>query len=100
SAWTPSERGLRGGCVRDTSLYRPYLERLLQPDGAGLALVAEMDGQVLGEAEAWLGDEPPPYGRNLNLSVFYTLRGHSGRGLGTALMRAFEAQAAAERCDT
>ena len=97
---TPYERWLNGGWWMDPDLYRPYLERLLRPDGAGLALVAEMDGQVLAEAEAWLGDEPPPYGRNLNLSVFYTLRGHSGRGLGTALMRAFEAHAAAERCDT
>jgi GNAT superfamily N-acetyltransferase len=97
---TPYERWLNGGWWMDPDLYRPYLERLLRPDGAGLALVAEVDGLVLAEAEAWLGDEPPPYGRNLNLSVIYTLRGHARRGLGTALMRALEARAAAEACDT
>ncbi|MEO6626899.1 MAG: GNAT family N-acetyltransferase [Burkholderiaceae bacterium] len=97
---TPYERWLNGGWWMDPDLYRPYLERLLRPDGAGLALVAEADGQVLAEAEAWLGDEPPPYGRNLNLSVIYTHRGHAGQGLGSALMRALEARAAAEQCDT
>src|SRR5205085_729254 len=97
---TPYERWLNGGWWMDPDLYRPYLERLLRPDGAGVALVAEMDGQVLAEAEAWLGEEPPPYGRNLNLSVLYTLRGHARHGLGTALMRALEARAAAEACDT
>jgi predicted N-acetyltransferase YhbS len=97
---TPYERWLNGGWWMDPDLYRPYLERLLRPDGAGLALVAEMDGQVLAEAEAWLGDEPPPYGRNLNLSVFYTQRGYAGQGLGSALMRAFEAHAAAHDWDT
>ncbi|MEP7357256.1 MAG: GNAT family N-acetyltransferase [Anaerolineales bacterium] len=97
---TPYERWLNGGWWMDPDLYRPYLERLLRPDGAGLALVAELDGQVLAETEAWLGDEPPPYGRNLNVSVMYTLRGQAGHGLGTALMRALEARAAAEGCDT
>ena len=97
---TPYERWLNGGWWMDPGLYRPYLERLLRPDGAGMALVAELDGQVLAEAEAWLGNEPPPYGRNLNLSVIYTLRGNARRGLGTALMRALEARAAAEACDT
>ena len=83
---TPYERWLNGGWWMDPDLYRPYLERLLRPDGAGVALVAEMDGQVLAEAEAWLGEEPPPYGRNLNLSVLYTLH-HARRVMHTNRVR-------------
>jgi GNAT superfamily N-acetyltransferase len=44
--------------------------------------------------------EPPPYGRNLNISVLYALRGHTGQGLGSALMQALEAHARGLGCDT
>jgi len=96
----PYQRWLNGGPWMDEASYGPYLARLLAPDGAGLALVAEAEGQVRAVAEAWLGDEPAPFGRNLNLSVIYTLRGQAGRGLGSALMRAIEARAAAAGCET
>jgi len=96
----PYQRWLNGGPWMDESTYAPYLRRLLSPDKAGVALVAENDGQVRAVAEAWLGVEPAPFGRNLNLSVIYTLRGHAGRGLGSALMVALEAQALAAGCET
>jgi GNAT superfamily N-acetyltransferase len=103
----------------DVGTYTPYLARLLAPDEAGGAWVSGEGSAIAGEggdasdiaavagewqvravAEAWLGDEPQPYGRNLNLSVLYTLRGQAGRGLGSALMRAVEAYAAASGCDS
>ena len=95
----PYQRWLNGGPWMDERTYAPYLARLRAPDQAGLALVAEIDGAVRAMAEAWLGVEPPPFGRNLNLSVIYTLRGHAGRGLGSALMAALETQAAADGCE-
>lgn len=95
----PYQRWLNGGPWMDERTYAPYLARLLAPDRAGVALVAELDGEVRAMAEAWLGTEPPPFGPNLNLSVIYTLRGHAGRGLGSALMAALESQAMAAGCE-
>jgi GNAT superfamily N-acetyltransferase len=96
----PYQRWLNGGPWLDEASYAPYLRRLLAPDQAGVALVAEAEGQVRAVAEAWLGAEPAPFGRNLNLSVIYTLRGRAGRGLGSALMAALEDQALAAGCET
>ena len=92
------ERWLNGGPWMDEATCAPHLQRW-QAHG-GLALVAEIEGQVLAEAEASVSDEPAPFGRNLNLSVLYTRRGHSRRGLGSALMRALEAWASAQHCTT
>jgi GNAT superfamily N-acetyltransferase len=96
----PYQRWLNGGPWMDEGTYAPYLARLLAPDQAGVALVAELEGEVRAVAEAWLGVEPAPFGRNLNLSVIYTLRGQAGRGLGSALMRAIETHAIATGCET
>jgi GNAT superfamily N-acetyltransferase len=96
----PYERWLNGGPWMDTTTYAPYLARWTAPGSGGLALVAERDGQVLAMAEAMAGDEPPPFGRNLNISVLYALRGHTGQGLGSALMQALEAHGRALGCDT
>lgn len=97
---SPYERWLNGGPWMDPTTYAPFLARWTAPGRGGVALVAEREGQVLAMAEAIVSDEPPPFGRNLNLSVLYALRGHTGQGLGTALMRALAEHAAAERCDT
>src|SRR5258708_36006377 len=80
------QRWLNGGPWMDESSYAPYLARLLAPDGVGVALVAEAEGQVRAVAEAWLCAEPAPFGRNLNFSVIYTLRGQAVRRPGTALV--------------
>ncbi len=74
-----------------------HLNRLLL--AGHYPLVAELDGQVLGEAELFLSEEPPPLGRYLSLSVLYVHRAHHGRGLGSALMRAALDLAAELECD-
>lgn len=51
-------------------------------------LVAEIGGRVLGEAELFLSEEPPPLGRYLNLSVLYVHRDQQRQGIGSALMEA------------
>jgi len=75
-----------------------HLNRLLL--AGHYPLVAELDGQVLGEAELFLSAEPPPLGRYLSLSVIYVHRDHHGRGLGSALMRAALELAAELECDS
>ena len=93
---TPYERWLNGGPWMDVTTLTPHLQRLTRNDG--IVLVAEENGRVLAEAEASLSDEPPPFGRNLNLEVIYTLRGHAGRGLGSALMEELFTIARREQC--
>jgi len=100
SELTPYERWLNGGPWMDEGTCAPHLEHLLAVGREAAALVVEVEGRVLAEAEAFIGDEPPPFGRNLNVSVLYTLRGHAGRGLGSALMAELFTIARRERCDT
>jgi GNAT superfamily N-acetyltransferase len=95
---TPYERWLNGGPWLDEGTCAFHLARWLA--NASLALVAEEAGRVVAEAEAIVSDEPLPFGRNLNVSVLYTLRGRAGRGLGSALMAELFAIARRERCDT
>lgn len=55
-----------------------HLSRLLR--GAGLAYVAEAQGQVIGYAEVYAGDEPTPFGRHLHLAHLITVPPSSEQG--------------------
>jgi GNAT superfamily N-acetyltransferase len=95
------ERWLNGGPWLDRGTYAVYLERLLRPDSGGVALVSEVQAEgVRAVAEAWLGEEPAPFGRSLDIGILYALRGHTGRGLGSALMEALRAHAVQAGCET
>lgn len=93
---TPYQRWLHGGAWMDAETCAYHLGRLIH--GGGIALVAEVDGRVLAEAELHPAIEPPPFGRTLNLSVLYVHRNHQRGGLGSALME--HALKLAEDCDT
>ncbi len=95
---TPYQRWLHGGPWLDAGTCADHLERLLQ--NGGLALVADLNGRVLAEAEMSIADEPLPYGRNMNLAVMYVHRNHQRQGLGSALLQQALALAEAEGCDT
>lgn len=81
---TPYERWQHGGPWLDEGTCRTHLERLIA--GGGFPLVADVGGRLLATAELHLATEPPPYGRNLNLSTLYVHRNHQGQGLGSALL--------------
>lgn len=53
-----------------------------------LPLVAEVEGQVVGEAEYLVNREPEPFGAALHLSILYIHRAWQGRGVGSALVTA------------
>ena len=83
-ALTLYERWLHGGPWMSIETCAVHLTHLLR--GAGMPLVAELDGRVLAEAEVFHGVEPPPFGDHLNVSVLYAHRDHQGQGLGAALL--------------
>jgi GNAT superfamily N-acetyltransferase len=58
-----------------------------------LPLVAEVDGDIVGEAEFYVNREPAPFGPHLHLSVLYIHRDWQGRGVGRALIEAGEEHA-------
>jgi GNAT superfamily N-acetyltransferase len=97
---TPYQRWINGGPWMDPGTCAAHLRRQLA--GGGIVLVAEMPrgGRVLAEAELFVADEPPPFGRNLNLAVLYVHRNHQGQGLGSALMQHTLALARSEGCDS
>ncbi|MBM4423985.1 MAG: GNAT family N-acetyltransferase [Chloroflexi bacterium] len=94
----PYQRWLNGGPWMDADSCAHHLQRLFA--AGGIALVAERRGRVLAEVELHVAEEPPPYGRNMNLAVLYVHRNHHGHGLGTALMRHALALAEAHQCHT
>jgi GNAT superfamily N-acetyltransferase len=95
---SPYERWLNGGPWLDESTFAPYLSHLAADGAGGIALVAEVDGQVRAVAEAVMGEEQP-YGRCLDIGIIYTMRGHGGQGLGSALMQALGEHARGAGCD-
>lgn len=79
-------RWANGGPWMDVELCAAHLQRLAEH---GLpALVAELDGDILGEAEYYLEDEPEPLGRSLHLSILYVRADWQGRGIGRLLLEA------------
>ena len=95
---TAFERWMNGGPWMDEALCLRHLAHMQSP--SRVALVAELEGAVCAEAEAYFGDEPPPFGKNLNVTVLYTRRGHTGRGLGSALMKSLMEKARERDCET
>lgn len=61
------ERWLHGGAWMSVETGAIQLCHLLR--GAGYALLAERDGQILAYTEAYIGDEPAPYGGHLHMAV-------------------------------
>ena len=94
---TAFERWMNGGAWMDEALCRRHLAHMQSP--ARVTLVAEREGAVCAEAEAYFGDEPPPLGKHLNVTVLYTRRGLRGRGLGSALMLALIERARERGCE-
>ncbi|GAB4568825.1 MAG: GNAT family N-acetyltransferase [Anaerolineae bacterium] len=85
------ERWLYGGpwmSVETCAVHLAHLRR-----GAGIPVVAVLDGRVVGHAEAYPGSEPPPFGQHLHIAVLYVHADYAGRGVEQALLSHMLAQA-------
>lgn len=78
------ERWQYGGpwmSVETCAVHLTHLRR-----GAGIPVVAEIDGQVVGHGEAFPGEEPAPFGKHLHISVLYVHADYEGQGVEQALL--------------
>ncbi len=79
-------RWANGGPWMDEELCAAHLQRL---EEHGLpAIVADLDGLLIGEAEYYLEQEPEPLGASLHLSILYVHADWQGRGVGRMLVEA------------
>lgn len=63
-------------------------------------IVAEENGILIGEMELFLGEEGPGFGRNMHIGLLYVRRGHTGQGIGSALVNKAFKLAESQGCDT
>lgn len=78
-------RWRHGGPWMSVEMLAVHLNHLLQR--GHLPLVAEIQGQVVGEAEYYLSNEAPPF-KTLHLSVLYVHREWHRQGVGKVLLEA------------
>ena len=74
-----------------------WLGHLIQR-GEGIPLVAELDGEVVGHAEVFIGNEAAPYQNHINISILCVREGAHRKGVGSALVRYVEQMAAVLNC--
>ncbi len=79
-------RWYNGGDWMSVETCAIHLNGLLLKDH--LALVAESDGCIVGEAEFYVNREPAPFGPHLHLSILYIHKDWQQRGIGRALLEA------------
>lgn len=93
---TPFGRWYNGGDWMSVETCAIHLNALLLR--GHLPLVAEIEGQIVGEAEFYVNREPAPFGPHLHLSVLYIHRDWQGQGVGRALIGAGVEHARALDC--
>jgi len=90
------ERWLHGGPWMSVETGAVQLNHLLL--GAGIPLVAELDGQVVAYAEVYHGVEPPPFGSHLHLAQMVVHPDCRSAGLDRELMTHLLEQAPILKC--
>lgn len=68
------EQWLHGGPWYSVTTCAVWIGHLLQSNDA-IPLIAEADGEIIGEAEVFIGDEPEPFGHHINISTLVVRRG-------------------------
>lgn len=96
SSLTIYQRWLHGGAWMSLETAAIHLGHLLL--GAGSALVAEADGELLGYAEAYPGQENEPFGAHLHLGSLLVSEEGAAQSADAALVNALIQQARALKC--
>jgi len=96
SMLTIYERWLHGGAWMSLETAAIHLGRLLL--GAGIALVAETDGALVGYAEAYPGNEPEPFGLHIHLGALIVQEDARSQGVDGALYAALAERARTLKC--
>jgi GNAT superfamily N-acetyltransferase len=65
-----------------------------------LPIIAEENDGLVGEMELFLGEEGGAYGKNMHIGLLYVKRGHTGQGIGSALVDKSYKLAEDQGCDT
>jgi GNAT superfamily N-acetyltransferase len=95
-ALTIYERWLHGGPWMSVETGALQLSHVL--GGAGMPLVAELDGSLLAYAEAYHGVEPEPFGDHLHIATLSVHPEAREAGLQDALLRYLGEQAKTSKC--
>lgn len=86
------ERWRHGGAWYSIETCAVWLAHLLQENDA-IPLVAELDGEVVGQAEVFIGKEPEPYGSHINISTLSVHKEAESYGVGEGLVAYIEKMA-------
>jgi ribosomal protein S18 acetylase RimI-like enzyme len=65
-----------------------------------LPIVAQIGEELVGVMELFLGKEAAPLGNNMHIGLLYVKKGHTGKGVGRALVEKAFNLAAEHGCDT
>ncbi|GAB4521107.1 MAG: hypothetical protein OHK0046_32100 [Anaerolineae bacterium] len=96
-ALTLYERWLHGGAWMSVETAAIFLNHLLR--GAGMALVAVSGDEILGYAEAYIGQEPAPYQRHVHLARLVLAEGvHDPQAVKDALVERLIGLAREQKC--
>lgn len=91
------ERWQHGGPWLTVETCAVWLGHLLV-GAEGIPIVAERDGEIVGQAEVFVSREAPPYGYHLNISTLCVHPDSQRQGVGTALINYIEQMAGALGC--
>ncbi|MCE5259667.1 MAG: GNAT family N-acetyltransferase [Chloroflexi bacterium] len=90
------ERYMAGGPWMSVETCAIHVNQLLLHDLPPIVVVA--DGQVVAEAEFYIGEEGAPYGKTLDISVLYVHPQAQGKGIGGALLTYLVDRAERKEC--
>ncbi|AFD00519.1 Putative acetyltransferase [Methanocella conradii HZ254] len=65
-----------------------------------IPIVAQQGDLLVGEMELFMGQEGPPFGKNLHIGLLYVRKGFTGQGIGKALVDKAIEIAKKQECDT